>query len=360
VTTTGVGFRAPGGFRLADLDAQVAVGERELRLDRLSATSGTGPLHATGTFRTPRRWWEAWREGELDLRLAGDDVLLYRRTGLTVRGDVSLVASGPLSNATLRGEVDLHSCKLTSRVTLFDVRARGGRPVRQGINLPGLDLGEEVRVGLDVGIDTSEPFVVDNNVFRGDLRAALHLGGTLAEPRLEGGITGARSTITLPGCRLVASHLVVQFSREEPRFPTLALNASGRRHGYDIDLVVRGPINDPEVVLSSIPALPPADLAVLVTTGARPATLSGTRGVSSVLGSYLAEELADYLFGSESTVARERFLDRFTVELGTEISADGNESIVLEFHAGNGFYLQGERDVYEDINMGVVFRVRFK
>ena len=72
------------------------------------------------------------------------------------------------------------------------------------------------------------------------------------------------------------------------------------------------------------------------------------------------EELADYIFGSESTEAKEGFIDRFSFETGTEISAKGTESIVVEFRVFDRVYLQGERDVYEDINFGVVYRIRFR
>ena len=42
------------------------------------------------------------------------------------------------------------------------------------------------------------------------------------------------------------------------------------------------------------------------------------------------------------------------------MSRGGNESIVVEFRVGDRTFLQGERDVYEDVNMGFVYRIRFR
>src|SRR4029079_10092574 len=97
--------------------------------------------------------------------------------------------------------------------------------------------------------------------------------------------------------------LVGNLPAEAPAFPAVNIVASGRRHGYDIQVVVRGRYDEPEVLFSSNPPLPADQLAVLVVTGATPETLrqQGVRGVGTMLGSYLARELGDYLFGTEST-----------------------------------------------------------
>ena len=46
--------------------------------------------------------------------------------------------------------------------------------------------------------------------------------------------------------------------------------------------------------------------------------------------------------------------------MGTEVSKDGTENILLEYNIGGPWYLQLERDTYTDTNMGLVFRIRFR
>jgi translocation and assembly module TamB len=249
---------------------------------------------------------------------------------------------------------------MVARIPLLDLRSTSGRAVSSGIALPGVPLGAGVGAQLDVAITTAEPFAISNNVVDGKFDVQLALRGPLSQPTLEGTISGPESQLILPGMRLRASTLLVEFQNENPRFPVVTVTARGRRHGYDVQCVVRGRYDHPQILLSSDPPLASDELVVLVTTGSRPDALKSTSGVSSVLGAYLAQELADWIFGSESTEAKESFIDRFTIETGTEISRSGTESAVVEFRVMDAFYLQGERDVYEDLNMGVVYRVRFR
>ena len=355
-------FRVPRGPRLADLNAHINVTENTAQLVGLVATIGAGPVDIQGSFEVPGNLLSDWRDGKLSFQMSGDDVLLHRRDGLKLRGDLDLAASGPPNAIEVTGKVALHSSKLISRIPYVVHGRVGGEAVREGIVLEGVDLGPDVRVNLDVAVTTTEPIAVKTNVLRGPLNTFLSVGGPLSAPTIEGKVSSDESTLILPGCRFKTTTMLVEFDRESPRFPKLNIVGSGRRHGFDVQMVVRGRYDQPEIVFSSNPPLPADELAVLVTTGARPQTLRrrGARGAATMVGSYLAEELADWLFGSESTEAKESFLERFTLETGTEISADGTESVVVEFRMVDRLFLQGERDVYEDVNFGLVYRVRFK
>jgi translocation and assembly module TamB len=261
---------------------------------------------------------------------------------------------------TVSGTVAVHDSKLVNRLPLFDLRRSGGAAASTGIHLPGVTLPAPWRGRLDVGIATSEPFAVETNLLTGKLDAQLRLRGDLAQPSLLGTIASDDATVILPGARLRASALLLEFRADAPTLPRLTASARGRRHGFDILVNAQGRYDRPDIVFSSEPPLPSDELLVLVTTGARPSGLRDVRGVGAVLGTYVAQEFADWIFGSESTEAKDSFLDRFTVETGTEMSRGGSESIVVEFRIGERVYLQGERDVYSDINMGLVYRLRFR
>jgi hypothetical protein len=101
---------------------------------------------------------------------------------------------------------------------------------------------------------------------------------------------------------------------------------------------------------------------VLITTGSLPERLreQGTAGQAAMVGTYLANELAAWYLGGESTAQHESFLDRFSFETGREISDKGLETVLVEFKLNERFALQGERDVYEDVNGGICIRWRFK
>ncbi len=349
-----------GGQRIDDLVVQLACTPTSVEVTNIACTRGKGPLSITGSFKAPGPLWERWADGTLDFAVKGDNVLLHRRAGVKVRADVDVTAHGPLSDFAIAGDIGLRDGRLVTRMPLLDLRSSGGRAATEGIPLPSIDLGEGRSARLDLRVKTLDPFVVKNNVLDGALHVQLAVSGDLSQPILSGSVSGPDSTLILPGVRLRTSTLLVDFAAANPRFPTVTATARGRRHGFDIQAVVRGRYDRPEIVLSSDPPLPADELIVLVTTGARPQALGGAQGVGTVLGAYLAQELADWIFGSESTEAKESFLERFSVETGTEISRGGTESVIVEFRVLDRMYLQGERDVYEDLNMGVVYRLRFK
>ncbi|MEQ1631102.1 MAG: translocation/assembly module TamB domain-containing protein [Planctomycetota bacterium] len=348
------------GQRLDEIQARIVVTPDAAQIETLTASRGRGPLSVQGGLTAPGPLWDRWRDAQVELAVTGTDVLLHRRAGVKVRTDLDVHVRGPLGELTIDGDVMLKDSLVLQRIPLLDFQRTSGRATTEGIAIPGLDLGPFVSARLDLRITTKEPFKIRNNLLDGSLDVALAVRGTLANPVLEGTVSGPEARIVLPGIRLRASTLLVEFRRDAPRFPVLTVNANGRRHGFDVNVVVRGRYDRPEILLSSSPPLPPEELIVLITTGARPDSLRGSAGVGTVLGAYLAQELADWIFGSESTEAKESFVDRFSIETGTELSRGGTQSIVVEFRVFDDIYLKGERDVYEDLNMGVVYRLRFR
>ena len=354
--------RPAGASRIRGIEGDFTVTRQSVRCRSLRGNLAAGPFEASAAFEAPGPLWQAWRDGKLDASIHGRNLLLYRRDGIKIRSDLDWTAHGPPNDIEIRGKTVLHSSRVVGRIPLLDLSSSGGKAVHRGLTLGGLELPQGVRCHLNVNVETSEPIQVRSNVFRGDVVAALTLRGTLKTPTLEGTVSVPKGTLILPGARLRTTNALLRFERGQSRFPKLTVTATGRRHGYDLQMVVRGRYDEPEVQLSSTPPLPAEDLAVLLTTGARPGALakSGARSVSSFVGRYLVEELADYLFGSESTEAKENFLDRFTVDVGAEVSSSGAESIVVEFRVADNVYLQGERDVFDDVNFGLVYRIRFR
>ena len=354
--------RMPRGSRFEDIAGRIRITPHRVAFEGLRATVGAGPLQIDGAFETPERLPDGWRQGQLDLTLSGHDVLLYRGDGVKLRGDLELTASGPPDEVEVLGKVSLHSSKVVSRLPYLEYSRVGGVAVREGLGIEGIDLGAGVRVRLDIDVVTAEPINVKTNVLRGQVTASLKLTGPLSAPTLDGTVSGADAVLILPGCRFRAASLLLTYEPDTPRFPTISLVATSRRHGYDLQMSVRGRYDRPEILLTSNPPLPAEDLVVLVTTGARPESLrqGGAQAVGTTIGAHLVDELAQYFFGSEATEAHESFADRFTLETGTEISADGTESVVVEFRVVDRFHLQAERDVYEFVNFGVLYRIRFK
>jgi len=78
------------------------------------------------------------------------------------------------------------------------------------------------------------------------------------------------------------------------------------------------------------------------------------------VGNYLGEEIINQVLGGRTTEDGESLADRFELIWGADVSSSGVESIVLEFQVDGPWYIQGERDIFGDPNVGAVYRIRFK
>src|SRR5262249_54720718 len=141
------------------------------------------------------------------------------------------------------------------------------------------------RVEFDVRVRTKRNFEVRTHLFDADLDIDARLLGDAAQARLQGHVSGSKGTLRLPGMTLALRSLLLTFRETDPQHPTLQLMAEGRRHGYQVQLQVRGTLTSPEVVFTSSPGLPAEDLLVLATTGSLPERLSeqGTRGQAAMV-----------------------------------------------------------------------------
>ena len=140
--------------------------------------------------------------------------------------------------------------------------------------------------------------------------------------------------------------------------------------GYDINVITRGPLDDPIITLSSSPALPNDDLMLLLLTGQPPkddvaggAKSSGTTNVMVYLGrDFLTKWLDD-----EAGASNESILDRFELDYGRGLTKSGEQTVegtfrLSELKAGKRkvYYLSGEKDKYDAYNYGLKLVFRFE
>jgi hypothetical protein len=206
--------------------------------------------------------------------------------------------------------------------------------------------------------------MVNNNLARGSVRLDMALKGTGKVPFLQGEAIFDGMAIKLPNFVFTVDSGRLTYPADDPFTPHIALTARGRRQSYDVDVVVRGPVDDTYLIdFSSSPPLDHDALVVLVSTGMLPERIRqsgmGNQALTQV-GMYLGQELYHEFFGSESTETGESFADRFDLWVGTEVGSDGTDNILLEYRLKGPWSLQLERDIYADMNMGIVYRIRFR
>jgi hypothetical protein len=214
---------------------------------------------------------------------------------------------------------------------------------------------------------TQAPMTLRTNVIDTDVDIGCRLLGQGNALHLVGVASSRQGTLRLPGMSMRLHGLRLMFNEANPTRPRVMATASGQRHSIRIQLRVTGPWDDPVVSLSSTPALQPKELWSLVSTGLRPESLSGGTAQSNttLIATYVIQELLLTYVASESTEEQESFVARFEFEFGSEISHGGQETWQVDLDLGQlwivpkNYGVRLERDVYEDINLGLVYRWRF-
>jgi autotransporter translocation and assembly factor TamB len=363
VDISNVAVRAGSLPRLEDVAAHLSVLPDQVRLENLSGSMGAGPFGGALVVRASGgNLWDSPAETSITGNFWGKDLLVANERNLRLRSNVDLQLRGTAEELVVGGSVRITSGRYARRLTLLpDLRARGGTAAAlEEFQLLPIDSALGQRIHFDIEIATDRDFEVRTHFLDCDLVLDLRLRGQASLARLEGVVSSSAGILRLPGTTLRLDSALVTFPQDRPMQPELVANASGRRHGIQIQLNAHGPLQELEIDVSSIPVFAPQELWTLVTTGVLPQTLRsrGLEGQAALVGGYLAEELAAWYSG-DSMEDTTSFFDRFTFVAGRDISESGQESLVVEFSLSELFYLQGERDVYENYNGGIVIRWRF-
>jgi translocation and assembly module TamB len=181
-------------------------------------------------------------------------------------------------------------------------------------------------------------------------------------PRLAGTIVLDPTTISLPGATVEFRTGTLTFEPSDPFVPRLQAVGRTEKFGHQITVVVSGPYDDPEIELTATPPLSSEEIVLILVAG-RPPTgfTTGSIEATQNLAIYIAQDFASAWL-SDGGDGGASFLERVEVVTGREVSRNGVPTIEIrlrlvdEFASENGrIYLSGERDVYEDSNLGVRF-----
>lgn len=351
---------------LRKLNLEAAVTPQMVTLRALTGEMGGAPFELTGSWQLA-----AGSEYAADLRLHGQNLLLYRDESLRLRADTDLTLKGPLACLLLAGEVAVTDGRFSKNFGVIEgISATGASDTGGGFRLFSIIDPPLRDMVFDVRITARKPFEVHNNLVRGSIRPDLQLTGTGEIPLLVGKVYVESTRLYLPAGRMQLETGLVRFEKADPDRPRLDLIGTSTMLGYDITAVIDGPYDEPVITLSSIPPLPDEELLMLLLTG-QPPKSSGSRSSGMKQGLnvavFLGRDLISRLFGGDADEATDTVLDRFDVEVGRAITQKGEDTIHSQFRLaddvlveGDGLYLTGERDYFDYYNGGIKLVFRFR
>ena len=350
---------------LGNLNMETSVTPAAIRVQTFSGELGGAPLELTGTFKTG-----TGSDAELDFKLQGENILLYRDESVRLRADTQLALKGPVSRMELSGEVAVTDGGFFKNFGILEGL--------QGVTNPGTGSGFQLfsirkspfnDLRFNIRITAKEPFQVRNNLARGSVRPDLTLTGTGEVPLLVGKVYVEPTRLYLPAGRMNLQPGLIRFEQTDPDRPKLDLLGKATLRSFDITAVIDGPYDEPVITLSSVPPLPDDELLLLLLTG-KPPKSAGARESGMTQGfnvaMFVGRDLISRLFGT-SDEAAESIIDRFDVEVGRSITQRGEETIHSQFLLsndilvdGDSLYLTGERDYFDYYNGGIKLVFRFR
>jgi hypothetical protein len=340
------------------LEARGSLSGSRVQLERLSGELGAGPFEISGAV-------DLAGPGEFDLALRGSELLVLRERDLRARADVDLRLTGSFAAPVLAGRVGARDGRWRQRIEWLP-SAPAPVVARRGGELPFTLRGSVLgRLRYDISIESAGAFVIDTNLAKINLRPALRLGGRADAPTLEGAIFLDPTRVTLPGSTLDLRSGSLLFDAYAPTTPLVDVTATARVLGYDITARLTGRIDALERELTSTPPLRSEDISVLLLTGRAPReVLSNDASVDAAqtVIVFLGKDLLSGWFGDAGALT-----ERFEWRAGSDATRTGGSTAQVSVRLsgpatgpGSAMYLRGENDIYDRINYGVRWVVRFK
>jgi autotransporter translocation and assembly factor TamB len=351
---------------LQALNLNAVVTPTGARLQTFTGELGGAPFQMTGSVMRNND-----SGADADLRLQGENLLLYRSEGLKVRADMDLSVKGPVKRLVVAGAVAITDGRLVKYFDLLGTLKGSSKPkTDMGLQLFSIQKPPLSDMVFDVRLTSKKPFMIRNNLVRGAVRPELKLTGTGKIPVLVGEVYLDPTRISLPAGSLLFESGVVRFDPNRPDRPTLDLVGTSKMLGYDVTMLVEGPFDEPVVTLSSVPPLSNQELLLLLIAGQQPSSTGDAQASqrqSMNVAVFLGKDLMARWFGSDSVEASESILDRFEIGVGRAVTRSGEETIDAQFRIADGvlrdgdkLYLTGEKDMFDFYNAGLKIVFRFK
>jgi translocation and assembly module TamB len=284
----GSGHLRDAGFQIREqplvfgaMNGELAFSQNRVLFDYLPATLNGGRAELTGEVElarfVPARVRVSARLDEVQMRIPA--VLPSKVSG-------QLTLAGSFESMLLSGRLDVAQARYTERVGL-EKSLQGKFDLRRRVAAPQVfdKSGEWLR--FDVALVLGEDVGVDNDLVRGDVRGELTLTGSLGGFGLVGAVTmlpGARATFR--GNEFVLSHAVADLTDRRRIRAHLDVHGEAQVRDYQVFMHLFGPWDDPQLQLTSLPALTQEDIITLLSIGITSrdtAAAGGAAGLTAAL-----------------------------------------------------------------------------
>lgn len=319
----GAGRVDDAGFQLkasnvlfSDMRGELAFSQNRVLFERLAAAVNGGRAELRGEVELA-----SFAPVRLRVEAKLDEVPVAVPAWLPATLSGRVEAAGTPDATTVTGRLHVVRSRYTTNVDLeksvLEFRRRAPLAARAYDKA-----GEWLRFDLQVVVDGDAR--VENDLVSGGVRGELVLTGSLAAPGLVGTLSmveGSRGRFR--GNEFALSHAVLEFKERDRIEMALDVHGESRVRDYQIFMHAFGPLSDPQVTLTSNPALSQPDIITLLSLGFTRHESVGDRSVQGAATTVAAQAIFS-ASGLDEQV--KRFLPRndvlrdFSVRITSEYS----------------------------------------
>ncbi len=345
---------------LTNFAARLAFANDTLSLENFRGEMAGGPFTVTGRVTFPKL-----TQPNLDLQLRADAVLVARNDDLTVRADANLRVAGPLTSASVNGNVAITNSQFLKNIDLIPI-GLPGRPApgpkppqdRPDLSFPNPPLRDWK---FDVAIKSKDPFLIRGNLANGGALVDMKLTGTGLKPQLDGSVRLQNVEATLPFSRLEVQQGSFYFNPSDPFNPRIDLQGTSLVRDHTVRVYVYGTANEPQAIFSSEPPLPQEEIISLLATGTtREELTSGSNVLAGRALMLVGQELYRKIFKKGQATKPNSVFDRLSLDVGNVDPRTGQQTATARFRVNEKFQLVGDIGVQGDFRGTVKYLIRFR
>lgn len=265
------------------LTGDLAFSQSRILFDRLDGAANGGRVRLRGEVELLRLLPVAHRiEAEADQV----PVAIPSWLPATVSGRLELV--GRTEAMTLTGRLHVLRARYTQNVDL----ERSLLEIRRRVAAPRAYDKEGERLRMDVQLVVDGDARVENDLVRGAVRGEVHVMGTAAAYGIVGSVAmveGSRASFR--GNEFELTHAVIDFTERDRLAMALDVHGEAQVRDYEVFMHLFGPIADPQLTLTSTPALSQPDIVTLLSLGFTTRDAGAGTGVQGVATAAAAQAL---------------------------------------------------------------------
>ncbi len=345
---------------LTNFKAQLNFRDNTLRFDRFGGDLAGGPFTVSGNVSFPKL-----TEPTFDLRLKANSVLVARNDNLTARVDADIKVEGPLTSASVSGQVLTTNSRFLKNIDIIPI-SLPGRPAplpdppsaAPALSFPNPPLRDWK---FDVAIKSKEPFLIRGNFAEGSANIDMKMAGTGLHPQLQGQVRLENFEATLPFSTLTINLGFLYFDPDDPLNPRIEMQGTSLIQDYTVHVYIYGTALKPEATFSSEPPLPQEDIISLLATGVTRENLS-----SNVLASrgimLLGKELYRKIFkkNSDEKPKTDSIFNRLSVEYSGADTRTGEQTATAKYKVSDHVVLIGDIGIAGGFRGIVKYVIRFR